>query len=136
MTKAHLVSHVAAETSTIRVAAEQMVGAVFSATAEALARDEPVTTSGFGKSAVRGRAAGQERSSRTPEPVAGPASKVPSFKRAQVLHDTVNEYLDGAGRPMLAIRFGDAAAARARPRDANLQDLVLGITSAPDAPSV
>lgn len=41
MTKAKLVSHVAAETSTTKAAAERMVGAVFSAIADALARDEP-----------------------------------------------------------------------------------------------
>ena len=50
MTKAELVSHVAAETSTTRAAAEQMVGAVFAAIAEALARDETVAIAGFGKS--------------------------------------------------------------------------------------
>ena len=38
MNKAELVSHVAAETSTTRAAAERMVGAVLSAIADALAR--------------------------------------------------------------------------------------------------
>ena len=42
MNKAELVSHVAAETSTTKATAERMVGAVFSAIANALARDEPV----------------------------------------------------------------------------------------------
>ena len=37
---------------------------------------------------------------------------------------------------MLAIRFGNAAAARAYLRNADLQNLVSGITSAPDALSV
>jgi len=54
--KAELVSHVAAETPTTRAAAERMVGAVFSAIADALARDEPVAIAGFGKFTVRGRA--------------------------------------------------------------------------------
>ena len=38
MTKAELVSHVAAETSMTKAAAEWMVGAVFSAIADTLAR--------------------------------------------------------------------------------------------------
>ena len=37
---------------------------------------------------------------------------------------------------MLAIRFRKAAAARARLRNADLQDFVFGITSPPDALSV
>ena len=61
MDKAQLVSRVAAETSTTRAAAEPMVGAVFSA--------------------ILRRA----RTGRTGEPVAVPASKVPSFKLAKAL---------------------------------------------------
>ena len=91
MTKAELVSHVAAETSTAKAAAERMVGAVFSAIADALARDEPVAIAGFGKFAVRSRAAGQGRNPRTGEPIAVPASKVPSFKPTKTLRDAVNE---------------------------------------------
>ena len=91
MNKAELVSHVAAETSTTKPAAERMVGAVFSAIADALARDEPVAIAGFGKFAVRGRTARQGRNPRTGEPVAVPALKVPSFKPAKTLRDAVNE---------------------------------------------
>ena len=90
MTKADLVSHVAAETSTTRAAAERMVGAVFSAIADALARDEPVAIAGFGKFAVRDRAAREGRNPRTGEPVAVPASKVPAFKPGKTLRDAVN----------------------------------------------
>ena len=91
MTKAELVSHVTAETSTIGAAAKRMVGAVFSAIADTLARDEPVAIAGFGHSAVRGRAARQGGNSRTGEPGAVPASKVPSFKPAKALRGVVNE---------------------------------------------
>ena len=91
MNKAELVSHVAAETSTTRAAAERMVGAVFAAIADALARDETVAIAGFGKFAVRGRAARQGRNPQTGEPVAVPASKAPSFKPAKALRDAVNE---------------------------------------------
>ena len=90
MNKADLVSH-ATETSTTRAAAERMVGAVFSAIADALARDEPVANAGFGKFAVRSRAARQGRNPRTGEPVVVPASKVPSFKPAKAFRDAVNE---------------------------------------------
>ena len=79
MNKAKLVSRVAAETSTTKTVPERMVGSVFSATANALARDEPVAIAEFGKLAVRGRAAPQVRNPRTGGPVAVPASKVPSF---------------------------------------------------------
>ena len=91
MNKAELVSHIAAETSTIRAAAERMTGVVFSAIANAPARDDPVAIAGFGKFTVQGRAALQGRNPRTGEPVSVPASKVPSFKPAKALRDAVNE---------------------------------------------
>ena len=124
MNKAELVSHVAAETSTIRADAERMVGAVFPAIAAALARDEPVAIAGFGKFTVRGRAARQGSNPRTGEPVAVPASKVPSFKPAKTLRDAVNEKHDAEGGHMLAIRLRNAVAARARLRNADLHTLV------------
>ena len=91
MNKAELVSHVVAETSTTRAAAERTVGAVFSAITGALALDELVAIAGFEKFAVRGRAARQGRNPRTGEPVAVPASKVPSFKPAEALREAVNK---------------------------------------------
>ena len=91
MTEADLVSHVADETFTVRAATDRMVGAMFSAIAEALAREEPVVIAGFGKFAVRRHTARQRRNPRTGEPVTVPASKVPSFKPAKALRDAVNE---------------------------------------------
>ena len=91
MTNAEPVSHVATETSSTRTAAERMVGAVFSAIADALARDESVAIAGFGTFAVRVRATRQGRNPRTAEPVAVPTSKVPSFKPPKALRDSVNE---------------------------------------------
>ena len=134
MDKARLVSHVAAETSTIRAAAERMVGAVSSAVADLPAREEPVATAGFGKFAVRCPTVRQERNPRTGEPVTVPPSKVPSFKPATALGDAVNESHDGAGGRMLVIRFRNAPAAGAYLRDTDLQDLVSSIVSQPDAP--
>ena len=69
MNKVELVSHVAADTSTIGAAAERLISATFSAIADALARDQPVAIAGFGKLAVRGHAARQVRNPRTGEPV-------------------------------------------------------------------
>ena len=83
-------SHVAAETSATRADADRMVGAVFSAIADGLARDEPVSIAGFGKFDVRSRAARNGRNPRTGDPVAIAASKAPSFKAARALHDAVN----------------------------------------------
>lgn len=62
MNKAQPVSHVVAETSTIRAAAERMIGMAFSAIADVPARDEPLAiAAGFGRFAVRGRAPRQGR---------------------------------------------------------------------------
>lgn len=91
MNKAELVSHVAAETSTTRIAAERMIDAVFSTIADAHARDEPVAIAGFRKFPVHGRAARQRHNPQTGEPVAVPASKVPPFKPAKALRDAVNQ---------------------------------------------
>ena len=68
-----------------------MVSVMFSAIADALARDEPVAIVGFGQFALRSRAARQGPNPRPGEPVAVPASKAPSFKPANALRDAVNE---------------------------------------------
>ena len=124
MNKAERVSHVAAETFMTRAAARRMVGPVLSVIANALVRHEPVTVAGFAKFAIRGRAARHGRDPRTGESVAIPAPKVPSFKPAKAPRDAVNEWHDGAAGHVLAMRFGNAAAARACLRNAALQNLV------------
>ena len=91
MNKSQLSAHVAAETSVTTATAERLVGAVFSAIADALARHETVAIAGFGKFAVRSRASWTGRNPRTGEPVAIAASKAPSFKPAKALRDAVNE---------------------------------------------
>ena len=90
MNKAELVTHVATEASVTKATAERLVGAVFSAIADALAREEPVAIAGFGTFATRSRAARRGRNPRTGEPVAVPASTVPSFKAAKALREAVN----------------------------------------------
>ena len=91
MNKHELVSHVAAGMSVTRADAERLIGVVFSAIADALARGEPVTIAGFGKFTTRSRAARTGRNPRTGEPVAIAASRTPSFKPAKALRDAVNE---------------------------------------------
>ena len=59
MNKAELVSHIAEETSSTKASAERMVGVMFFAIADALARDEPVAIAGFGKFTVIAPAAQQ-----------------------------------------------------------------------------
>ena len=91
MNRNQLAAHVAAETSVIRATAYSLVGAVFSAIADALARDQTAATAGFGKFELRSRAARAGRNPRTGEPVAIAASRAPSFKPAKALRDAVNE---------------------------------------------
>ena len=78
MTKAELVSHVAAETATTRTAAERMVGTVCSAIADALARDEPVAIAGFRRFAARARAATEERGGKRSRTTSAFGSLTPS----------------------------------------------------------
>ena len=91
MNKAELTAHVAAETSVTRATADSLVRAVFSAIADALARDETVAIAGFGKFELRSRPARTGRNPRTGAPVAIAASRAPSFKPAKALRDAVNE---------------------------------------------
>lgn len=91
MNKHELASHVAVGTSVTTADAERLIGVVFSAIADALARGESVTIAGFGKFATRNRAARTGRNPRTGEPIAIAASRMPSFKPAKALRDAVNE---------------------------------------------
>ena len=91
MSKAEIVSHVAAETSTTRAAAERMVGVVFSAIVDTLEQGEPLAFAGLGKFVVQGRFPRHGRNPRTGEPAAIPASKAPSFKSVKALRDPANQ---------------------------------------------
>ena len=91
MNRSQLTAHVAAETSVTRATAERLVGAVFSAIAGALARDETVAIAGFGKFDVRSRPARTGQNPRTGAPVAIAASRTPSWNPAKALRDAVNE---------------------------------------------
>ena len=91
MHMSRLDAHLAAEASVTRAAADRLIGTVFSAIADALARDETVSIAGFEKFAVRRRAARTRCNRRTGEPVAIAASRAPSFKPLKALYGAVKE---------------------------------------------
>ena len=88
--KSDIVERVAGEAGVTRSAAEDAVGAVFSAITGALARGEDVTVAGFGKFSRKSRPAREGRNPRTGEPVAiGPSNTV-SFRAGKALKDALN----------------------------------------------
>ena len=89
MNKTELVSHVATETSATKATAERMVGVVFSAIGDALARDEPAAIAGFGTFFTRTRAPRRGPNPRTGESLDIAASTTPAFKASKKLRDTV-----------------------------------------------
>ena len=91
MNRKELAAHLATETDATAAAADRMVAVVFSAIADALARDEEVAIAGFGKFTVRCRAERRGRNPQTGAPVTIAASRAPSFKAAKALRDAVNE---------------------------------------------
>ena len=67
-----------------------MIGAVFSAIGEALARGDTVTIAGFGTFARKSRPAREDRNPRTGEHIAIGASNSVSFKVGKALREAVN----------------------------------------------
>ena len=65
------------------------IQSLFSAIAEALARDESVVIPGFGTFTTRTRNARQGRNPQTGESIAIAASKAPAFKAGKSLRDAV-----------------------------------------------
>ena len=89
MTKSELSTHVAAQASLSKAAADRAVNAVFSAITGALAKEETVTIAGFGTFATKRRPARQGHNPRTGESITIAASKTPSFKAGKSLRDAV-----------------------------------------------
>ena len=90
MTRSELCARVAAATSLSKADAAAAVGALFSAIADALARDETVTVARFGRFTTRDRAARTGRNPQTGDAVAIAASRVPAFKAGKALRDAVD----------------------------------------------
>ena len=90
MKRADIVAHVASEGAMTKQAAEAAVGAVFGSIAEALARGEDVTVTGFGRFARVDRPAREGRNPRTGERIAVGSSAGVSFKAGKALKDALN----------------------------------------------
>ena len=90
MRKRDIVDRVAGEAGMTKQAAEAAVGAVFASIAEALARGEDVSVTGFGRFSRTDRLAREGRNPQTGERIAiGPSSGV-SFKAGKALKDALN----------------------------------------------
>ena len=89
MNKSDLSSQVADQASLSKGQASDVVDAVFSAIADALARDESVAIPGFGTFSSKARAAREGLNPRTGESIAIAASKAPAFKAGKTLRDAV-----------------------------------------------
>ena len=89
MTKADLVSKIAAQGGITKSQAEKAVDGFVAAVSEALSGGEKVTLVGFGTFSVGGRSEREGRNPRTGEKISIPASKVVKFKPGKSLSDRV-----------------------------------------------
>ena len=89
MNRSELASNVAAGTSLSKSDAASAVRAVITTIADALARGETVTLTGFGPFSTRSRAARAGRNPATGETLTIAASRAPAFKPGKALCDTV-----------------------------------------------
>ena len=89
MTKTELIAAVAAKTGMTKKDAERAVAATMDAITETLVKGEKVQVSGFGIFEVRAREARTGLNPRTKETIEIPATKLPAFKAAKALKDTV-----------------------------------------------
>jgi len=90
MTKKELVAAMAEKTEMTKKDTELLLNALVEVVSGALANGEEVALSGFGKFEVRERAARSGRNPQTGEAIEIAASKVPAFKAAKALKETVN----------------------------------------------
>lgn len=90
MTKAELVSEVAAKSGLTKKDTEKAVTAVIETVSETLAKGESIQLVGFGTFEVRERAARTGINPRTKEKISIPATKVPAFKAGRALKDAVS----------------------------------------------
>ena len=89
MRRWHLVGRVASEASLSKATAKKAVDAVFGAIEDCLGNDEPVSIERFGRFWVRERSERPGRNPRTGEPLVIEAAKVPTFKPAKALRESV-----------------------------------------------
>jgi len=91
MNKDDLVRSVAEQAQTTKTSASQAVNAIFDAITESLKKGDSLTLVGFGSFKATRRAARQGRNPRTGEPLAIPATTIPSFTPGKGLRDAVNQ---------------------------------------------
>jgi DNA-binding protein HU-beta len=89
MTKGDLINALAKAAGLTKVDAAKAVDGVSNSIAEALARGEKVTWTGFGTFEVRMRAARMGRNPQTGAPLHIPAGKTPAFRAGKSLKDAV-----------------------------------------------
>ena len=89
MNKTELIAAVAEKTGLTKKDAERVVNATFETVTATLAKGEKVAISGFGNFEVKAREARVGRNPRTKEAIQIPATKLPAFKAAKALKDTV-----------------------------------------------
>ena len=89
MTKAELVSAVAAKAELSKKDTEKAIAAVISTISETLAKGESIQLVGFGTFEVRERAARTGINPRTKKKIQIKATKVPAFKAGRGLKDAV-----------------------------------------------
>ncbi len=91
MKKQDMVVTVVEITEGTKTQAEEIVNALFDAIAQEMAKGGTVDIAGFGKFEGKMRDARTARNPRTGETVQVPAQRVPKFKAAKKLKDTVRE---------------------------------------------
>jgi DNA-binding protein HU-beta len=89
MNKANLVDTIHGVLGGTKVQAEQVVDTLFDTITGSLKKGEEVSVAGFGIFSVKDRAARTARNPRTGEAVQVAAMKVPKFKAAKALKDSV-----------------------------------------------
>ena len=90
MTKAELVSEVAAKSGLSKKDSEKAIAGVIEAITETLAKGESIQLVGFGTFEVRDRAARSGINPQTKKKLQIPATKVPAFKAGRGLKDAVS----------------------------------------------
>lgn len=91
VTKAELVSKIAAETGLKKVHAEKALAATTAAIQAALKTGKKVTLIGFGTFSVASRKARAGRNPQTKKQIKIPASKAVRFKAGKAMKDAVNK---------------------------------------------
>ena len=89
MNKTELIASVAAKTGLTKKDAERVINATVDTITESLVKGDKVQVSGFGIFEVKAREARVGRNPRTKEAIQIPATRLPVFKAAKALKETV-----------------------------------------------